>query len=467
VSTPASFSAVNLGPATALPVPPVDGVNARFLMNEVPGRTVVAALRLRYDGGQLGGPSTLRLESALSASADADSVTEAFKLDEVSGVTELVGAWHGREPVVIPDLSETLEHARADGTQVRSLKVVFLRARQSAYDRTCRAQGGDPAPGWCSFANKPVAPRVGPQVVRTDTRVISWNIGNIAYTCGGGYNQKVCYIATLRRIADTFSSLEQSGKPGIILLQEMWHGRCTYNTDTDTSKLCSSAYNYHTAESIIPILGLYGLRYAWRCTNPVDVPSASLVINGYECIAVDPAQYTLQGGDSQVVQPSCVPNPDPTSKYQGRDTGFQIATVFPVAHNTLPIKVINGHLAGTNASDCRATELNALNQTTGVRIPVSNLIGGDFNTDPRGDTSAGGTVFNAIFTPFGSAPYDDTRLAKQLDDPSQTTAYYYGYYPSLDHVLSDRMGGTCSRGPQYDGTDHVYTDCRLYQLFTN
>lgn len=465
--TPATF-VVEGRPAGEVPrIPPVAEVNSSFIMGEVPGRSLLGVWHITSDAQDLRTPATLRLkpQGALGAQQASQTVSEVFVRDNVSGRITIVGTFTDGASLDIEDFGDRINEIDAS----IDLTYFAYRAPTAAYNATCAREGGSTAFGYCSFAEKKITGGKGlrSQSLRAQSqylRTISWNLGNVAQSCsastgGANYNFKLCYTSTLRRISDQILKFEQTYKPDIIMFQEVWHGDCRYTGESwygtyGNQRLCAS--NAPRGHAIYQILGSSGSRYHISCTPTEDVPGARLVVNGYECIAVDIGVLRFTATNS--LRTACEAY-DSTRNYLGRDTGYQVAQVTRSWSGGNELTLVNAHLSGTVDEACRQAQLQTLESSSLTLNQPFNLFAGDWNTEPLNDSTVGGQAFREVFSgPWTS--YSST-LAQTLDIPNQDTAFYVHDNLALDHVMSNTFTGNCVRGSSFEGTDHTWTDCSL------
>ncbi|MFC6661409.1 hypothetical protein [Deinococcus multiflagellatus] len=459
--------------STDLSIPPVASVNSSFIMGEVPGKTFVGAWRVKTDAEPLQAPASLLLktEATVSAQVAGNRITEVFLRDNTDGHVILVGSFKNGAALSIEDFGDRINEER--GGPVDLTYFAYM-APQGAYDAACLKEGGSTSAGYCSFAGKQIARKdLGTQHLSAQgqsLRVISWNLGNVAQSCststgGANYNFKLCYTSTLRRISDQILGFEQARKPDILFFQEVWHGDCRYTSESwygtyMNQRLCAS--NARQVNALELILGPSGSRYNYRCTAKEVIPATGLVVNGYECVAVNvnvlkfsalsPTQPENVG-----VHPNCEAV-DSTRNYKGRDTGYQVANVTRLSGGNA-LTLINAHLSGTVDKECRQRQLSELETNTYTAGKPFTLLAGDWNTEPTNDSTVGGQAYRETFAgPWTSAT---PTLASSVDDPTQDTAFYVHDALALDHVLSNSFTGSCTRGPNFDGTDHTWTDCSV------
>lgn len=466
-------------------IPPVAGVNSSFIMGEVPGKTFMGAWTITTTAEKLNAPATLTLkpETGLSGQAAKERVTEVFVRDNTDGHVIVVGTFKGDAQLAIEDFGDRINEARG---KTVDLTYFAYSAPLSAYNETCIAQGGITTYGYCSFSTKQSSGKTSlkGQALKSQggvltsqslyLRNISWNLGNVASSCstttaGANYNFKLCYSSTVRRISDQILAFEQTYKPDIIMIQESFNGRCDYTSESFygnyiNQRLCADGVPRVNAMQMI--FGPSGTRYNWACTDTENLPNSQAVVNGYECVALDAgyfkfAPYTFFNPPNTALHPSCVDAPDYSRNFLGRDTGYQVTNIKSIYNPTNTLTVVNAHLAGTNASACRSAQLLGLEDSYLTNGQTYRLFAGDWNTEPLNDSTIGGQNFREVFSgPWAS--YSST-LGRAIDNVTDFTAYYgSGFYNlALDHVMSNTFTGSCTRGSNFDGTDHTWTDCRL------
>jgi len=478
-------------------IPPVNNVNSSFIMGDVIGKKFAGAWKIKVEAPDFASAAALSVNRpiGLGSQALSNTITELFMKDNTTGSVSLAGTFLNGQPIELENFGDMINELKADNQgQNVDMTLFGYTVDQASYDKTCLDEGGSTQYQACSFANKILnkATGIAPQNLSaqsTNLRMLSWNLGNVALTCPQ-YIYKLCYRATERSISDQLLSLEQSGgKPDVIFLQEMWHGNCKYNDESNwftnnfNPRLCAPSLK--GTSSIQRILGNSGIRYNYTCSPTTDLPSAPVynfiadyvntsigtnfspirygqIINGYECVAVSTSGNLRLTGVNYSVQPDCVNNPDWSLDYPGRDVGtyFAGATL-----NGTSVDLGSVHLAGTTSPDCRQTEINKLVTDMGKYAPL-RLIAGDFNTQPltsgtHVDNNIGDAAFRAAFNgPWGSA---NPAYGSIIDDANQSTSFYLNGNPALDHVISNAFSGYCSRGVDFQGTDHTWTDCRLYR----
>ncbi len=260
-------------------------------------------------------------------------------------------------------------------------------------------------------------------------------------------------ITSKKKITDL--ELENGSKFGIIFLQELWHGDCTGNTDTDPARLCGAAEEKAAKiHSVTTILGDYGTRYRYQCSDAAN--------GRYECIAVDPALFEVAAGTKNYL----TGGPQNCSK---GDTGH-FTHQFKFIPTQTYVSLVSTHMNGISATSCRKDQINQLYNTYINDKSKQIIIAGDFNT-ARWDLSEAGDAFRLTFDDYGIYKLVNTNwLAYQLSN--KPTADYLGTSTALDHVFSNFMyfpaGVTdCPVGDLgfFGGTDHKYTACRLVGLF--
>lgn len=195
-------------------------------------------------------------------------------------------------------------------------------------------------------------------------------------------------------------------------------------------------------------------------------------MNGYECIAINPDYFKSNYGQVYPTNrlpydgyhPVCTTQ-DPAHNYVGRDTGYAYWNVQPKNSTTgQNIILVTTHLVGfsSNLNACRTAQYNGLKNQLGFSSAAYALYAGDWNTDPNASSDPVAPTMRATFaggwgTPAGS-------LANEIDNPSQPTAFYVNGTNNLDHVFGRGFNGNCTRGGNFDGTDHTWTDCQVYSL---
>lgn len=459
---------VEVNPAAPpIAVPPVDEVNSSFIMSAVPDKVYLGAWRVRASTPGLMAVARLLLKGA--SPAPAGSVTETFVQDNTDGHVVLVSSFRDDQPFSFEDFGDRLSELERRGKRA-DLTFFAYRSSWTSYSTACLALGGGLEFGYCSFANKRVVPKLGAQQsLGMYQQVWSSNWGNVAQSCGAytqgaNYQYKLCYQSTERRVSDALLAIERNRKPDILLIQETWMGDCRYTPESTygtsiNPRLC--APNTAGTPAINRVLGFYGSRYKWDCTNTQVIPSQNLVVNGYECVAWNPMYWDIVTREE--FHPNCE-TADPNVNYRGRDTGFHIVGLRSYGYNGGGVlKAVTAHLAGTDDPNCRATQINALASLIRGRAPAFYLLGGDFNTDPLNDSTAGGNAFRSAFAGSWGTPAG--AIGTLVDDPRQPTASYVGgYTPSLDHVITNAFTGGCSRGGSIDGLDHIWTLCNLSDI---
>jgi hypothetical protein len=476
----ATLSVKRVDTRASLRIPPVDGVNSSFIMGEVPDKKFVGAWQVKTSGPQFTGGAALTVNGPSMEKSSSDTITELFSQNNTTGKVDLVGTYLSDQPIKIDNFSDLINDLKKN-KQDTGLTFFAYSSSQTNYNKTCADQGGTTKYQSCSFAEK-VLPTATVKSTRavSNMRMLSWNVGNVAVTCVQ-YIYKDCYRVTERKISDVILGLEQTGgTPEVILLQELWHGNCKYQNENNwftnyfNPRLC--APGLAGTSSIERILGAQGVRYNYMCSNTADLPNEpvtgqfgnieryGLVLNGYECVAVR-ARGEIQLNYTYSVQPSCVgTNPDMNTNYLGRDVGVVMASA---RYRGLPLTLGSVHLTGIDKPDCRAVEIDTLRKDELALHPAHRLIAGDFNTEAmpytfpfiHADGTAGGAAFRNAFSGVWGTPQN--AYGKVLDNVFEPTAFYPGYTPSLDHVISDAFTGFCTRGIDIGGTDHTWTDCRL------
>lgn len=386
----------------------------------------------------------------------------------------VVGTFPGQSEVVLDDFGD-LVRERMDKTNGSAVNLTYFAysAPLSDYKATCESEGGElmEPQQYCSFRNKKLtAPSIKAQSV-AGMRVVSWNLGNVAQSCGtaslgANYNYKLCYTSTERRISDQLLAFEQTGKPAVIFFQEVWHGDCRYTSESwygtyINQRLCASTVSGNNLNALARILGG---RYNYACTPTENVPADQLVVNGYECVAVDPNQMRLNssapGGLMGSFHPACAPV-DMAHNYMGRDTGYFYLNAVPVGSNS-NVLLTTAHLAGIPNNDCRRTQLASLQGSQPFVNAGYAIYAGDWNTDPMADGDPVSPQMRTTFSGvWGGTGYP---LGNEIDNPYEPTAFYTWGTNNLDHVFARGFSGSCVRGPNFDGTDHTFTDCRLSSL---
>ncbi len=412
-------------------------------MGLVPGKTFAGAWRVEMNGGRFRQDAsallTLRSKNISSTSA-VPSVTELF-VQGPRGVT-LVGTFPTGEAFGLPDFAQRLNLEKSD----RRLTYVAYTATKTAYERTCTEQGGDTLLGYCSFRNKVLPAKLNTQSLSMNAW--TWNIGNVAGTCSS-YKFKVCYQGTERRISDQILSFEQTyGKPGVLFLQEQWHGDC------NGAGLSTTWYFWNPQLCDNPTRGtpswirILGNRYAVRCTS---TNYAGGLTNGFECVAINSALFYFIN-DTYLGAPSGYHTPC------SADTGFQVVRVASVASN-VPLILANTHLTGADNPACRAEQIRTLaTDLRNLNYPRV-LFAGDFNTEPYNDGTSGAISFRTNFvTASGGAV---SPVATMIDPGNLASAGYFYGNVALDHVLSNTFTGSCAVSPAFDGTDHRLMRCSL------
>lgn len=467
---------------TEVPViPPVNVVNSRFLMGEVPGRQSLGAWRVLSDARDLSLRGQLTLDRPLGTQGLVDAQTEVFVRDNLTGEVDIAGTFPGQSGLVLDDFADLLARkGRTRSGQATDLTYFAYTAPMVAYAETCRLQGGKitGTQQYCSFADKKITPRLSSQAISKQSignfRTVSWNLGNVAQSCGlasGGanYNYKICYSSTERSVSDQILSMEQFQKPAVIFFQEIWHGDCRYTPESyygtyTNQRLCASTVSSNTLNTLARILGVY--RYFWRCSAPEDLPADLLVVNGYECVAIDSSVFNMNyafpasaGSVYGEYHPPCdTASQDPNHDWEGRDTGYFYMNVTPVASPSSNIMLVSSHLVGVNNSSCRSVQINALQRFSPLVSQPFNLMGGDWNTNPLSSADpAAPTMRNAFGGSWGEPA---GAIGTLLDDPNEPTAFYTTGNQNLDHVMGRGFGGYCVRGPNFNGTDHTFTSCQ-------
>ena len=462
----ATVTVTRLTSEKGLTIPPVNNVNSSFIIGDVPGKKFAGGWNIKVKAPKFTAAADLTVNRAngLGAQALSSTITEMFIKDNATGSVSLAATFLNDQPMKLENFADLTNELLADrkGSDA-DLTLFAYTAAQDKYDSVCIKEGGTTKYQACSFAEKILPARIGPQTVR-GLQTVSWNLGNVAITCGA-YNYKLCYRTTERSISDQFLSFEQSfGKPDVIFVQEIFNSACTYIPEGNpfingfNPRLCSPPVPNTTV--MTRIFGAPGVRYNYYCTARVLV--ANQYINGTECTAVSIGSLVRLTGQGYHLNPACDGNPNPNlgTNYLGRDTG-----VFYV-YATLVGKLLNlgnVHLIGTNQPGCRATQINAIRDDRFLHTP-SRIVGGDFNTEPFNDTTTGGAAFKNNFSSneFGYWPSATPGYGTVIDNARQSTAYYAaGYSPSLDHFISDSFTGFCTRGSNFNGTDHVWTRCFL------
>lgn len=465
LAAPASITVTPLPLSRATPIPPINNVFSAFIMREVVGARPVAVWRVQAQVSGVQGAASLAVAApqGLQAQGLRDDVTEIFERDNLRGTDTLVGTYRGDVPLEISDLADRLAEVRGG---VADFTYSAYRSTWDRYAQACAAQQGDVELGYCSFRNKQVAAPAALQAQAPlqyrRVRFLSWNIGNVAYSCNA-YQNKVCYQTTERRISDQVLALEQSGgRFDYLFLQELWHGQCDQTgiaaaSGSSNPRLCDAPTR--GTHSIGRILGS---RYATTCTQAGYEQKG--YVNGYECMGIDQNRYTIVNsalyGTPQGYHPYCASNPS-----NGVDTGFQVIQT-TLAGGSSPLTMVNVHLAGTTSSECRATQLDALANSLRSSGSLSNLIAGDFNTEPFNDSTAGGVAFRRAFKVAGRESEAPSPVAALLDAGTTPSAFYVWGSPALDHVLSNtfrpyQSDERCTFGGNFNGTDHTWMDCRL------
>jgi len=462
-------------------------------MGDVPNTAMIGAWRVVTNIQTLKRPAQLKLDRPLGtlSGAGQDRITEVFVRDNLSQQTEVVGTFVGTSELVLDDFGDLLSRqGKLDVTRSDTDLTYFAySASKTDYDKTCTSEGGEivEPQNYCSFANKKIIPSTSSlqnidslsrQGVKTQSlngiSVVSWNLGNVAQSCGtstGGanYNYKLCYVSTERRISDTILSFEQSQKPAVIFFQEIWHGDCRYTPESSygtytNQRLCASNVPNNFQNTMTRILGIS--RYYSSCTQTEDVPADQLVVNGYECIAIDPNVLTPNynhpasaGNTTDGYHPPCdINNQDPTHNFPGRDTGYMYMNVTPV-NSTTNLMLVSSHLVAVTDSACRTEQLTKLKGFAPLYSQSFSLLGGDFNTNPNAANDPAAITFRNVFSGTWGAP--SGYVASEIDDPNQATAFYVNGNQNLDHVLGRNFGGSCQRGGSFDGTDHTWTRCTI------
>jgi Endonuclease/Exonuclease/phosphatase family len=458
----ATVTVTRLANDQGLKLPPVNNVNSSFIIGDVPGKKFAGGWNIKVKASKFTAPADLTVNRAnvLSGQALNSTITEMFMKDNATGSISLAATFLNNQPLKLESFADlTNELMAAKQGSDADITLFAYTAPQDKYDGVCIKEGGTTKYQACSFADKVLPDKITTQAI-SGIQTISWNIGNVAITCNA-YAFKLCYRSTERAVSDQFLSLEQSGgKPDVIFIQEIFNDACTYIPETNVlvnnfnPRLCSSPSSTTTLSHI---LGAPGVRYNYYCT--VRELVASQYINGYECIAVKVGSPIVLTGQGYQIHPACENNPNTATNYLGRDTG---ALFLYASLNGKPLNLGSVHLTGTNKPDCRKIQIDKI-KADPQNHPRPRIIAGDFNTEPFNDSTLGGIAFRDDFTSNGFGYWASVAptYGTIIDDAHQSTAYYVGYSPALDHVISDSFTGSCSRGGNFNGTDHVWTRCYL------
>jgi len=439
---------------TAAPtLPPVQNVYSSYVIGDVPGRVPTGVWRVQVSAPKFEDTATLNVQRAdgLKAQDLNQTITEMFVKDNIGGDISLVGTYLNDAPLDVESFPDRVNEELGGPVD---LTYFTYTASKADYDAECKRQGGDVDLGYCSFRNKNVRSQ-NLQLQSLDLRMISYNVGNVAVSCQA-YRYKICYQSTERKVADQILALEQSGKPMVVMLQEMWHGDCSQISTSwwrswSNPRLCDGATRGRPS-----VERILGNRYRYSCTQTENI--GGTIRNGYECTGIDPWQIdftnTAYLGDARGYHPECVGG-------AGVDTGYQVTEVvrFQSGQRFL---LVNTHLSGTTDNECRAAQINDLSNSLRSRGNPINLIAGDFNTEPYNDVYAGGVAFRRNFyTPWYPGEAINP-VAQLIDSGNMPSARYVWGSPALDHVLSNSFSGNCLFRGYYDGTDHALVDCQLY-----
>lgn len=466
-------------------IPAVNEVYSSYIMHDVPGKAALGAWRVVTDVHDLKGPASLKLDrpAQLQTQATTPTTTEVFVKDNRTGTIDVVGTFPESSNLVLDDFGDLINERRRKDLSAASVDLTYFAysAPTKDYQATCVSEGGEivQPQEYCSFANKRLsasmrASSIRPQAL-SNMRIVSWNLGNVAQSCstataGANYNYKLCYVQTERRISDQILAFEQTKKPDVIFFQEIWHGDCRYTPESwygtyVNQRLCASNVPGNDQNTLNRILGW---RYYTHCTPTEDIPADNLVVNGYECVAINPdtlqanwnQPYSPGGFPYDSLHPSCTSNPDINHNYLGRDTGYAYYNAVPINSTNGPnIILVTGHLAGINLTDCRMAQLNELRNKAPFNSSPYALFAGDWNTDPNASGDPASSTMRSVFAGAWGAPTGN--IGTEIDDPTQPTAFYANGNQNLDHVFGRGFTGQCTRGPNFDGTDHTFTDCTV------
>lgn len=453
---------------TAPTLPPVNVTQSSFVIGETSGARVIGVWDVQTTTARLDQGAALALLPETSntlpdnAKARGGTVVEVFVKDNVKGDISLVGTYRQQVKLGMQDFGDRLNTLSGQA----NLTFFAIAAPWAQYVKTCDAQGGKTDLGYCSFRDKVLPPRdslsalgSGYPTLPTDAMsVLSYNLGNVAVTCGGAYRYKVCYQSTERTIADQILNQEYvNGKPIVVFLQEQWHGVCTNVPSSGNywnPQLCDSP-----TRGVPSVARILGSRYSYTCTtvqNPTVDPR-----NGYECTGINTARTSwvstnyLGNADGSGAHYFCAD----TDKWI--DTGFQLTQVRQTSGRTFVL--VNTHLAGTVDNACRSSQIEGLALQLRQKGKPDVLIAGDFNTEPYNDAYAGGIAFRKHFyTPQYPTQAIDP-VASMVDSGTTPSARYVSGTPALDHVLVRNLNsGGCTYTGYYAGTDHAMVRCNLF-----
>ena len=260
------------------------------------------------------------------------------------------------------------------------------------------------------------------------------NVGNASADCYS-YQFKLCSVQVERRIAANL----QARAPQVLSLEELVPDTmCAGSTETNTDRVCHPS---NLAAEPNQARRLVGPGYSVGCDAR----------RGFDCLAVATSFGSIRGCAAGSL---CYGLGNTLPMDAGCDDGFSMAAYVVEPLQGAAFTVIVGHPPSGTARACRASQIRA---TFTDLVPGDGpvVVAGDLNLDPYRQDDESVLAFREFV--------GDARPFKLLSglaeaSPPLFTSFAITGNQTYDHVLSNRMQGTCKTLGEAPGTQRLDGD---------